>query len=115
LLSLEFLSDRAFPRLLKTTIFSFNASKGDKQIEADFGLFWQDSSRGEIQSGVAFGECKSYNLFEKKDFLRMKELAKQFPGAILIFATLRKELTPTEIKELTKLTKDGRRLWKAER
>ena len=65
--------------------------------------------------GILFAECKSYNEFKEKDFRRMKTMAQQFPGAILAFATLRKELTPREIKEITKIAKAGMKLWKAER
>ena len=79
------------------------------------GLMWQDTAFGETQDGTLFAECKSYNKFEKKDFDRMEEIAKQFPGAILAFCTLRKTLERTEIKQLKRLTKKGMKHWKTER
>jgi hypothetical protein len=86
-----------------------------KLLEADFGLMWQESVYGETQDGLLFAECKSYNKFEKKDFDRMRTLAKQFPGAILAFCTLRTSLAPDEVKELKKITKEGMKYWKPER
>ena len=40
--------------------------------------------------------CKSYNLFEARDINRMRALGKEFPGATLVFATLKSQLKPTE-------------------
>ncbi|MEX3930024.1 hypothetical protein AB4Y36_39545 [Paraburkholderia sp. BR10936] len=45
----------------------------------------------------------------------MRELAEMFPGAILVFSTLRDALTAKEIASIGKLAKFGRRHWKAER
>ena len=45
----------------------------------------------------------------------MKALAEQFPGAILAFCTLRRTLTPHEVKEIQKITKAGMKQWKVER
>lgn len=45
----------------------------------------------------------------------MRYLAKMFAGAVLVFSTLRKTLSPTEIVEIGKITKAGRKYWKAER
>ena len=78
-------------------------------------LMWQDTAFGETQEEMLFAECKSYNRFEKKDFDRMSAIAKEFPGAILAFCTLRKKLEPREIRELKRLTKTGMKYWKAER
>ena len=50
------------------------------------------------KDGLVFGECKTYGLFQKKDFDRMSYLAKSFPGAILVFSTLRKTLTLWQLK-----------------
>jgi hypothetical protein len=103
--------------LQTTPVMSFDATnKGSgKPLEADFGLMWQETVYGEAQDGILFAECKSYNSFEKKDFERMRTLAKQFPGAALAFCTLRSELTPNEIRELKKITKAGMKYWKPER
>jgi hypothetical protein len=45
----------------------------------------------------------------------MRTLAKTFPGAVLVFSTLRKTLTPKEIAGITSIAKAGRRYWKPER
>lgn len=92
-----------------TPCFSFLASKNGKTLEADFGIFWQESFFSEISEGTIFGECKTYNKFEKKDYARMRELAKNFPGAIIAFCTLRDKLDKDEIREITKIAKKGRK------
>jgi hypothetical protein len=99
-----------------TPALSFVAEAPDKEkIEADLAAFWQDSFYGEKRDGILFCECKTYGQFQKKDFARMQYLAKNFPGALLIFSTLRKTLTKKEIAGLTKIAKTGRKYWKTER
>ena len=49
---------------------------------------------------------------QKKDFERMAVIAKEFPGAILAFCTLRKSLQSSEIKQMQRLTKAGMKYWK---
>ncbi|PRE99776.1 hypothetical protein C6Q15_29440 [Burkholderia multivorans] len=66
-------------------------------MEADFAMFWRDSVYGEQSEGLLFGECKTYGKFEAKDIDRMRMLAETFPGAILVFSTLREALTAKEI------------------
>jgi hypothetical protein len=61
-----------------------------------------------------FGECKTYGQFANKDFERMRYLAQNFPGAVLVFSTLRKSLTPKEISGIAKIAKAGRKYRKAE-
>jgi len=62
-----------------------------------------------------FAECKTYDHFRQVDVKRMMALAKDFPGVILVFATLRKELTANEKNLLRPLANRGRKYWKAER
>jgi hypothetical protein len=113
LLSLEFFSDMRLVTFKSTPALNFTAVGPDKKnIEADFALLWQEAIRGEEQSGLLFGECKSYNKFEEKDFQRMRYLTKKFPGAVIVFSTLRKELTPKEIKGMARIAKMGRKYWK---
>lgn len=103
--------------LQTTPVMSFTAkhAASGKLLEADFGIMWQDTAFGETQDGILFAECKSYNKFEKKDFERMAVIAKEFPGAILAFCTLRKSLQSSEIKQMQRLTKAGMKYWKTER
>jgi hypothetical protein len=84
-------------------------------LEADLGVMWQEMTYGEHEDGMLFAECKSYNEFETRDFERMRAVAEQFPGAILAFCTLRKTLTPFEVREIKKIAKAGTKLWKTER
>jgi hypothetical protein len=99
-----------------TSVVSFTAqAPGKKNLEADFGLLWQDSLYGEKKDGVMFGESKTYGRFERADFERMRYIAKTFPGAVLVFSTLRKNLTSKEISEIIRIAKLGRKYWKAER
>lgn len=116
LLALEFFNDHKLVSMQATPSLSFTAkSPSKKDMEADFALFWQDSIYGEKTDGVVFGESKTYGQFMKKDFDRMRYLAKTFPGSVLVFSTLRKTLTKKEIKEITRIAKSGRKFWKNDR
>lgn len=116
LLAVDFFSERKLTTIRTTPVLSFTAkSAAQKVIEADFALFWRDAIFGEEQSGIAFGECKTYGEFEQKDFARMRHIAKQFPGAVLVFATIREKLSAREVREISKIAKAGRKYWKDER
>lgn len=116
LLTLEALAGRMASWLRSTSVPSFEATAlGKVDLEADLAMFWRDGSYGDDTAGILFGECKSYGLFKPKDFQRMRYLAETFPGAILVFSTLRESLTKEEIAALTRLAKFGRKYWKAER
>jgi len=102
--------------LQTTPVLSFKAtSKSGQEIEADFAMLWRERAYGETEEGVLFAECKSYNEFLKEDFDRMEILAREFPGAILAFCMLRRELTPREIRAIRRIARAGRKYWKAER
>ncbi len=112
------LTFRFFSMLLHepaTAILSFTAVKASAQIEADLGLFLKEVHYGQTTIETVFAECKTYDYFRQVDVKRMMALAKDFPGAILVFATLRKELTENEKKLLRPLVNRGRKYWKAER
>jgi hypothetical protein len=47
--------------------------------------------------------------------MRTNDDAKAFPGAVLVFATLRTALTDFEIKKIAGIAKRGRKYWKSER
>ena len=115
LLAVDFFDDQ-LSNLHTTPILSFTAkASGKKDLEADFALLWQEAAYGENEEGVIFGESKTYGQFKKKDFDRMRFLAKTFPGAILVFSTLRKSLTHEELTAIASIAKRGRRYWKADR
>jgi hypothetical protein len=98
-----------------TSCFSFEGNKGDgKKLEADFGMLWDQSTVRGRYGGTIFGECKSYNEFKKKDVDKMKLMGEEFPGALLVFCTLRDELTAKEKRMISVLARWGRKYWKDE-
>jgi hypothetical protein len=95
-----------------TWIPNFNITKAGKHFyEADFGIFLRDDSAFNRGNNVYLivGECKSFDRFEPRDFKRMRDLAKAFPGATLVFSTFRKELTGFEKRVIAKIADRGRR------
>lgn len=116
LLTLSFFDNRYFSSLHTTPVLSFRADGPDgTTLEADLASFWQDVAFGERKHGILFGECKTYDRFRARDFKRMDQLAKNFPGAMLVFSTLRKSLAPEEIKAISRIAKRGRKHWRSER
>jgi hypothetical protein len=116
LLTQAFFDNHRMGTLRVTPVLSFAAKAPNKKsLEADCALFWQDSMFGEKSDGILFAECKTYGRFEKKDFERMRYLAKSFPGAVLVFSTLRKSMNHKELAEIKRIAKTGRKYWKAER
>lgn len=115
LLTLRFIKEINHGMIKTTPALSFNAkTPSGGQLEADFAMFWQESRFGETKAGILFGECKTYGEFKKIDVDRMSTLARQFPGAIIVFSTLRKKLNNKEIGYLKALAKKGRKYWKNE-
>ena len=59
---------------------------------------------------TVFGEAKSFgeHAFKQDDVDRMKLLAEKFPGAILVFATMKEDLSAEEIDRIKELAKWGR-------
>jgi hypothetical protein len=113
LLGLNFFNEHHTGGVKLSPVFSFNAKNKDgTTLEADFAGFWQQSFARSSSDGLLFAECKTYNEFTKKDFDRMSLLAKRFPGAVIVFCTLRKKFTQKEIKNLTRIAKTGRKYWK---
>ena len=99
-----------------TALFSFEASKkGVGDLEADLAMLYQSTQWRDTGIETVFAECKSNNRFRREDINRMRDIAKSFPGAILIFATLNPELTSTEKRLIRPFANVGRRNWKAER
>ncbi|MGE0857801.1 MAG: hypothetical protein AB7I01_01955 [Gammaproteobacteria bacterium] len=85
-----------------------------KKIEADF-LVWYQRKRlldPDYPTNIVFGEAKSLgkDAFKDDDIDRMKALAEEFPGSILVFATLKEasQLAETEIKRIRRLAEWGR-------
>jgi len=83
--------------------------KVSEDTEFDFGLFWREPRFEPNEPILMLGECKSFNRFEPRDFARARRLAKTFPGAALVFATLRPKLEAKEQTRLAKLVRWGRK------
>ena len=98
-----------------TPILSFIANKGAISLEVDLGLFFRESKWDQSPTELVLAECKTFNHFEKKDAQRMQVVAREFPGAVLVFATLNTNLTDSEKKLLRPIVNEGRRYWRAER
>jgi hypothetical protein len=98
-----------------TPMLSFTAKKDVQEMEVDLAILCKWMRSGNWEHETVFVECKSYGEFEKNDVRRMEQFSRDFPGAVIIFATLRRQLTPREKKLLTPAVNRGRRLWKAAR
>jgi hypothetical protein len=92
-----------------TPLFSYNAEKDGKNLEADLTFLYKTSSWRDTCTYVVHAECKSFNRFERRDIKRMKELAGAFPGSALIFATLNSALVESEAKLIRALAVSERK------
>ena len=90
-------------------IMSFNAAKRQVQLEADLGLFFNQHKYERTTTDLLFVECKSYGRFKQTDVSKLCRLGREFPGAILVFATLRDKLTPGEKRLLKRVANRGRK------
>ena len=83
-----------------------------RPFEVDF-TFWYQRRRMldlEEEPVLVFGEAKSFavELFKDHDVSRMRRLAEKFPGAFLVFATLKDALSDAEKAEIGQLAIWGR-------
>ena len=107
---------RFFSKVMHSTICPIlSFEEKDKTLEIDLALHLETRAFGEVQRDLLLFECKTENLFTSKDRDKMEYLARLFEGAVLVFATLRDELTEKEKKLLRPLVNKGRKYWKAER
>ncbi len=80
------------------------------EFEIDFAMWCQARHRDTLEPIFVIGECKSFSeRFEPRDLRRARDLAKRFPGALLVFATLRQRLGTTEKRRISGLARAGRR------
>lgn len=113
LLTLRFFS-QLMHDLPITPMFSFFATKASREVEIDLGLMLKEKKFGVTETRLVFAEYKNNDNFKRTDIDKMKWVAEQFPGAIIVFATLNKHLTTQEKKLLAPLVNKGRRQWKAD-
>jgi hypothetical protein len=87
-----------------------------QKVETDFVLWYQ--RRSVIDDGqdaptdLVFGEAKSFgrDTFKPEDVGNLRALAERFPGAVLVFSTLRlpNEISSTELESIRNLALWGR-------
>jgi hypothetical protein len=81
----------------------------DGVSELDFGMWWREWGLRPSSPRLIFGEGKTFGRFERRDIARARKLAAQFPGAVIVFATLRDELDHDEKKRIAGLARSGRK------
>jgi hypothetical protein len=113
LLSVLFLSN--YQRAATTPIFSFRATKQGHEFEADFMMFYRSATYWERETETIYGECKSFNGFTEKDVRRMRRIADDNPGAILVFATLAQQLSARDKRLLTPFVRACRKYGELDR
>lgn len=80
-----------------TPILNFEILKNKEVInEVDFAVFFKKFKNGFSPPDLFFCECKTEIDFAKKDIVRMQKLAELFPGSVLVFATLKNQLSDIE-------------------
>jgi hypothetical protein len=94
-----------------TPLMSFTAQKEEVKLEADLALFFKVPGLVNSNRELIFAECKTFNDFEKKDVERMIDLGEAFPNAVLVFATLKEDLSDKEKKLLLPMVKKSRKNW----
>ena len=84
------------------------------EAEVDFILWFRRKKMfgNDYPTDLVFGEAKSFgkDAFQAKDVERMKELAVRFPGATIVFSTMKpgSELSGDEVQRITRLAQWGR-------
>ena len=112
LLTLRFFSMFRFDGSATTPLMSFTAEKNETNVEADLALFFQESRFLYPKTELIFVECKTFKSFEEKDTKRMLDLGKQFPQAVLVFATLKESLSDDEkrlLKDVVNCSRENRK------
>jgi hypothetical protein len=108
-LALQFLENKIAERTTWIPNFELKTGSADG-VEVDFAAFirptWISHIAGPL---LVIGECKSFNRFEGDDVAKMDQLGKRFPGAVLCFCTLNKDLTIAEKKAIGRLARAGRK------
>ena len=115
LLTLRFFSDFSLLSGATTPLMSFKAKRNEIELEADLALFFQASKFGASETERIFVECKSFNSFNQNDADKMEKLGNAFPGAVLVFASLKDVLSDEEKTILRSLVNRCREYWKNDR
>jgi hypothetical protein len=96
-----------------TPMMSFEANILGKDMEVDLGVLLRGHST-KWHTRLVFAECKGGNSFTKDDVSKMRLLASRFPGAVLVFATLKEKLSEKEIKFFRPLVNRCRAYYKSD-
>ena len=113
LLAIDFICNHH--RASTTPVLSFRVEKDGTPLESDFMMFYRGSAPWERETEILFGECKTFNRFTAEDVGRMRTIAQNFPGAVLVFATLSQEFSRVDKAILTPFIKSCRRYGKLDR
>jgi len=81
-----------------TSFMNFQLEQQKTSLEVDLMVQLRSGRFSRDKTELIFCECKTYNSFTSKDIERMIFLGNKFPGAILLFSTLKAELTSEEIQ-----------------
>ena len=85
-------------------MFSYIAKKNGTELEADLTCLYQSSYWSDSRTEVVHAECKSFNRFESRDVSRMASLSVEFPGSVLVFATLSASISASECEMISQLS-----------
>lgn len=106
LLTLRFFRITLRHDALISSTLSFDILENDKIVnEVDLALFYKEFNHSPQPTDLFFCECKTEIEFQRKDIERMKRLGILFPGSVLVFATLKLQLSEAEKIAIGKLVK----------
>jgi hypothetical protein len=98
------------PQLTYST--NLNLVAKDSRGEIDFAFWYVRDSffENDEEPLLAFGEAKSFaaESFKLEDVQRMERIAQVFPGAFMVFATMKESLSPDEKSLLSDFARWGR-------
>jgi hypothetical protein len=89
-----------------------NVTLGSLKFEIDFAGWYSEGKKFWIDPSpnVVFGEAKSFGeeVFKDRDVDRLKAMAEALPGSYVLFAALKKTLSPSEKQRIRKFAEWGR-------
>lgn len=92
-----------------TPMLSFEATKANLKLEVDLGMFYTQSIFAEDRPRLVFAECKTHMQFKAVDISRMAKLSREFPGSLIVFATLNASLSQGERSRIRALVYRARK------
>ena len=83
-----------------TPTLSIGVSKDRAMLRAGLCRICERHGHHRDRRHETLGECKSFNDFAEIDIRRMKNVVERFPDGVILFSTLKKELSPKEVSLL---------------